>query len=406
MIRRSRLHHLLIGVLLVFSLNVTPTLAEASSLQLDPMSVSFPSSHLGFVLSLDDCASRTCASLRSTRDEASSWNVVPTPSQLNKDLKLISWGTYGSSYATINVHFADSQDGWIYGTVPSPVTSNTTNPNWVSRMWSTHDGGKIWRQIRLSRLSITAGVIQMATHGVWTYLFGGSYENGHAYLLGTHSDVDQWANKSNEPMYMPAGGTQLEGEFSFVGSRGWFVAGNDRGFTSSARLSKGGMWNAWDGPAFEHIGASFSPITPVTSNVLLAVSESAGYVYPPASSVPPNWNNEATWLFISYDAGATFKPFRELSSSYQSGYSTLPGLPTAPAPGTILLQQATKSGSQVIRSTNWGRTWTVVLNRSVTQVVFTSRLDGFAVAQQTSNQIDAKLFFTNDAGGHWRYVPI
>jgi len=121
MIRRSRLHHLLIGVLLVFSLNVTPTLAEASSLQLDPMSVSFPSSHLGFVLSLDDCASRTCASLGSTRDEASSWNVVPTPSQLNKDLKLISWGTYGSSYATINVHFADSQDGWIYGTVPSPL---------------------------------------------------------------------------------------------------------------------------------------------------------------------------------------------------------------------------------------------------------------------------------------------
>lgn len=184
------------------------------------------------------------------------------------------------------------------------------------------------------------------------------------------------------------------------------MAGNDRGFTSSARLSNGGTWNAWDGPTFEHIGASFSPITPVTSNVLLAVSESAGYVYPPASSVPPNWNNEATWLFISYDAGATFKPFRELSSSYQSGDSTLPGLPTAPAPGTILLQQATKSGSQVIRSTNWGRTWTVVLNRSVTQVVFTSRLDGFAVAQQTSNQIDAKLFFTNDAGGHWRYVPI
>jgi len=171
MIRRSRLHHLLIGVLLVFSLNVTPTLAEASSLQLDPCLYRSRRPTLASY-SRSMTARRELAHLGSTRDEASSWNVVPTPSQLNKDLKLISWGTYGSSYATINVHFADSQDGWIYGTVP-PRYVEHDQPNWVSRMWSTHDGGKIWRQIRLSRLSITAGVIQMATHGVWTYLFGG-----------------------------------------------------------------------------------------------------------------------------------------------------------------------------------------------------------------------------------------
>lgn len=403
--RRSRTRHLLVGTALVLSLNLTPTLAEASTPHLDPISLSFPSSHFGYVLSLYDCAARTCANLRSTRDSASTWNVVRTPSQMNNDLQLISWGTYGGSYSTINVHFADAKNGWIYGTVPAPVTSTTTNPNWVSRLWSTHDGGKSWQQIRLDRLSITAGVIEMATHGASTYLFGGSYENGHAYVLTTHSNTDQWTRKSKVSMEMPAGGTQLEGQFSFIGSRGWFVAGNDRGFTASARLSNDGAWNAWNGPSFEHFGASFSPITPVTSNVLLAVSESAGFVIPPASTVPPDWNNEATWLFISYDAGATFKPLRELSSSYRRGYFALPGLPIAPVPGTILLQQATNAGSQVVRSTDWGRTWKVVLNRSVAQVVFTSRSVGFAIAQQRTKQTDASLLTTNDAGGHWRHVP-
>jgi hypothetical protein len=207
-------------------------------------------------------------------------------------------------------------------------------------------------------------------------------------------------------MEMPAGGTQLEGEFSFVGSSGWFVAGNDRGFTASARLANDGAWHEWNGPTFEHFGSSFAPITPVTGKVLLAVSASAGFVIPPASSVPPNWNNEATWLFISYDAGATFKPFRELSGSYQSGYYAVPGLPTAPVPGTILLQRATSSGGQIVRSTNWGRTWDVVLNRSVSQVLFTNRSTGFAIEQRRANLTDSSLFQSSDGGGHWRQVPV
>jgi hypothetical protein len=325
---------------------------------------------------------------------------------MNKDLHLISWGTYGTSYSTINVHFADAQNGWIYGTVPATVTSNTTNPNWVSRLWSTHDGGRTWQKIRLGPLKITAGVIQMATHGAMTYLFGGSDENGRAYILATHSNADHWTSKSNEPLFMPAGGTGLEGTFSFVGSSGWFVAGNDRGFTSSERLLPNGSWSAWKGPSVEDFGSSFSPITVVTSKVLLVVCESAGFVIPPASTVPPDWNNDATWLFISYDAGATFKASRELSNSYQRGYFAEPGLPAVPVPGTILLQQATNSRGQMIRSTNWGRTWAVVLNRSVSQVVFTSRSTGYAIVQRQTNGNRSSLFRTSDAGGHWREISV
>jgi hypothetical protein len=122
--------------------------------------------------------------------------------------------------------------------------------------------------------------------------------------------------------------------------------------------------------------------------------------------VPPDWNNDASWLFISYDAGATFKPFRQLSNSYHGTYSTLPGVPAVPVPGTILLQRTSNSGYHLVRSTNWGHTWRVVLAHSVSQVVFTSGTTGFAIVQERSSQTTFSLLRTIDAGSHWIKVSV
>jgi hypothetical protein len=397
--RRSRAGRLFVGTVFVFSLNLTPAFAGSSSRQLHPMSLSFPSPHLGYVLSLYDCAARTCAALRLTTNEASSWEVVPTPAQLNKSLRLASWGSYATTYETLTVHFADGRDGWIYGTVPAPVSPKTSNPNWVSRLWSTHDDGKTWHQIRLGPLRISAGVVQMATHGAWTYLFGGSGQTGLTYILATNSHSDNWTKKSDVRMGMPAGGTQLQGAFSFKGATGLFVDGNDRGF-AGARLSSNGTWIAWK--RIEDFDASFSPIAAVTNKVLLFEGQTAGFVYLPASSVPRGWNNGASWLFISHDGGLTFKPLRQLSSSYHGSYSTVPGLPATPVPGTVLLDRTVNTGYVLVRSTNWGRTWEVVLNRTVSQVVFPNRSFGFAIVQGRLNFIDSSLFRSSDAGDQWR----
>ena len=406
--RRVRKIPPLIGcLLLVLLLIPTSGLAGASPVQLDSISLSFPTPQHGYVLSLFDCATKTCAALRSTGDAGSSWSVVPIPSQLGRRLQLESWGTYGTTYANLTVHFADAKNGWIYGSVPAPVTPTTSNPNSVNRLWSTHDGGKTWQQVRLDPLSLTYGVVQMATHGAWTYLFGGSVTTSREYLLGTRSNVDQWSSKSSALMGMPAGGTQLVGSFTFAGDNGWFVAGNDRGFTANARLLANGSWGAWNGPSFESFGSSFTPIDAVTNKVLLAEGQSAGIVYPPASSVPSGWNDEASWLFISYDAGATFKPLRKISSTYQgSYYSIVPGLPATPVPGTILHQQASNSSYHMVRSTNWGRTWSVVLNDPVSQVLFASRTIGFAIAKGRSSQATFSVLRTIDAGSHWNKVSL
>jgi hypothetical protein len=88
--RGSKTHPLIVGFLLVLLLIPTSNLAGASPLQLDSISLSFPTPQRGYVLSLYDCATKTCAALRSTHDAGSSWAVVPIPSQLDQGLQLAS----------------------------------------------------------------------------------------------------------------------------------------------------------------------------------------------------------------------------------------------------------------------------------------------------------------------------
>jgi hypothetical protein len=405
-VKRIALVTLLVSVIVPIFVSSGSPLAGAvvTPTRLNPISLSFSSPQNGYLLSLYDCATQTCANLRRTNDAGSTWTEVPIPSQLNKHMKLNSWHAYGASYSTLTVHFADARDGWIYGTVPVPNPADPSYPNLVSRLWSTHNSGRKWRQIRLGPLNLTGGEVAMATHGPWTYMFGGTNTSARSFILATKSSADIWRNESKGQMAMPAGGSQLEGAFSFVGSSGWFVAGNDRGFTASARLSKDGSWSKWTGPSVDD--ASFTPIAAVSKEELVIEGQSAGFVIPPSSTVPRGWNNGASWLFISHDAGATFEPFQQLSRSYHGSYSTVPGLPATPSPGTLLLERTVGSGYELVRSTNWGRNWQTVLKRSVSQVVFASPSVGFAIALRLSHSTNTRLLRTNDSGIHWSEVKI
>jgi hypothetical protein len=398
---RASIARLFLCALPPLLLVATTNSAGATAAQTDSISLSFPTPQLGYVLSLHDCASHTCATLRLTRDGGSAWSAVSLPRQLGQNLQRAPWSTYPSSYQTLTVHFADEANGWIYGTFP--VASNTAVSGIMGRIWSTHDGGKEWTKVHLGSMSRGGEVYQMATHGTWTYLFGASFYTGQAYLLSSPSNEDRWTNRSKRArVEVPAGGTQLEGAFTFAGSTGWFVAGNDRGFTASARLIGAGSWGAWNGPLVGKGSSSFTPILAVTSRVLVVNAEDAGFVTPPASSVPPGWNSEASWLFISKNSGASFAPLRRLSKSFQGNYSTSPGLSATPAPGTILL--TSNSDSHLLRTTNWGRTWQVVLDRPVSQVVFTTRATGFALVRVGTSQTAYSVFQTVDAGGQWKQV--
>ena len=392
----------LLSSLLVALTLVVAGPSDAATSTPDSIAFSFPSAQRGFVLSLNDCHTNTCASLRTTDDAGASWVTVPVPVALNKALSLDAWGSYASTDAPLSVHFANATDGWLYGTLPAPATSRANGSSVVTRLWSTHDGGATWRRIRLGSYALTGGVIQMATHGALTYLYGASFLRDRSYLLATPSHADRWTSRSTARLGVPAGGTQLEADFTFAGARGWFVAGNDRGFTASARLLPNGSWAPWTGPSFARFGAGYTPLSVVSPRVLLSEAQSSGFTSPPPATVPPGWTHGAAWLFISYDAGATFEALERVSSSYQ-GATTLAGLPASPVPGTIILERASPSGYRLLRSTDWGHTWQVVLSHYVDQVTFASHATGFALVQVTSSATYV-LYRTLDAGAHWSPV--
>lgn len=387
------------------------TQSSAASTPLVPVSVSFPTSNSGFALSLTDCATRVCGTLERTGDAGSSWTPVSIPTGMAKDLRLAKWKTYFTyyDYQSLYVHFADARNGWIYGIVPAPVTSNTQNSNFAAHLWSTHDGGVTWSPIRLAPLGIDYGVIQMASHGDLTYLYGASFRSGQAKVLSTPSSADRWTSATSVLLEVPAGGTQLQGSFTFSGNAGWFTAGNDRGVQSQLELTPGGRWVKWKTRSIA-LGGRFSPVVATSSRDLLTVTSTGGFVIPPANTVPAGWNRGASWLFLSSDGGESFRAARQLSQSFEVTYPSLEGLPQCPVRGDIILQRdSDTSGTsveQLIMSTNSGRSWRVVLRHGVLQVTFASQSIGFAVAQLRVNPLESILMRTTNGGAIWTPISL
>src|SRR5216683_2965648 len=94
--------------------------------QAGPLSATFVSPSEGWVLVGVSCGRAFCLQLQHTTDGGSAWTVVPSP-------QLASPAVAGQVRA---VRFADSQDGWVYG----------------SRLFATHDGGRSWRAVALPDL--------------------------------------------------------------------------------------------------------------------------------------------------------------------------------------------------------------------------------------------------------------
>jgi hypothetical protein len=323
---------------------------------------------------------------------------------------MISWTASATSLASgsLTVHFADARDGWIFGVTPAAVTSTTANPNFAPHLWATHDGGESWKQISLGPLGIDYGVLQMATHGAVTYLYGASFTTGKAHILSTPSSRDNWTSATSSSLGVPAGGTQLRGSFTFAGNRGWFVGGNDRGLESMEELTPTGAWKNWPAKSLT-VGEGFAPVTAESSNELIVVASSSGFVVPAPRMTPLGWGHGATWLFESADAGKTFRAVHELANSSRVIFPFVNGLPSLSKPGVILVgreQGANMAVFQLIASTNGGRSWHVVIGRRVLQVAIAASSVGYAIVTTSSDHRLTGLRKTVDGGLQWSDVAL
>jgi hypothetical protein len=355
----------------------------------EPRSMTFPSASVGWVLGTVRCRQGgTCFALRETKDAGRSWVSRPFPSALAAAIRRAPAGAQAQfeDEGPLSVHFADANDGWIYGALGSHPL-----------LWSTHDGGRIWRQQPPRTLTARGegAILDVASAAGTARLMVSIIPKGVS-VESSPVGVDRWRISSSPHLGFPAGGSQLVGAFVLSGGEGWLVVGNDRGTTGSARLNGGGQWVRWTPPCAA-VGDGFAVPAAPTPRTLFAVCVMGGYASALSSAAPPGATLGSSWLYLSTNGGQTFTPGPELGP-----LGIYFGEIVSPSAGVLLLTRSGAHGEDLIESSDGGVNWTVVYRGAVGAPSFATTKRGYALAGSTSGAI--KLIATDDGGQHW--VPV
>jgi photosystem II stability/assembly factor-like uncharacterized protein len=287
----------------------SPTSPDAIPPDFQPLSVTFVSADMGWVLGSAGCGSNTCPVIVRTLDGGRTWARIAAP-----QTSLGNPGDLQAGSGISEVRFADPLDGWAFG----------------PGLWSTHDGGKTWKQISIPRvaggvaaLEASAGAVQLAAYGGDTsFVIASSLVASDAWKLSSVS--------------LPAGaGPAPEIQLVLQGQTGWILE-NDRVVTGGARLV-GGKWQIWQPPCLDVLGpATLAAANAQELNAICTVG-----VWGPAPG-----GQQGEHLYRSSDGGQTF-----VETGPQLAVS---GQIAAPSPSTIV---ATGGQSQIVVSADGGLTW-------------------------------------------------
>lgn len=391
---------LLAGGATIFSSLASPV--AATSLTFNPVSVTFISPSTGWALGFTRCSStHRCFALRKTVNAGGSWTNVALSASLLGDADRVDPANHGSNATTtLNVRFANPRDGWIYGSVIITMGDASPAGTMVTKLWSTHDGGRTWTAQNISAMGMTYAVLDLGVSRGVVHAVGFGSSNSNVVIRSSPVGVDRWRRTNTATMWTPAGGSQIEGGFTFSGTRGWVIVGNDRGATSGATLSAKGQWVPWKLPC-ESVGGSYVVPAALNSRDLTALCTMGGFAYSLSKSAPPGAKLGSLWLYTSRNGGATFNAVSRIGSGKYNYLNPLPGIPSSPAPGTVLIDVPSQSGSpELLESFNSGSTWTVVYRGELTSLHFITASRGVGIVQTTPDSYS--MIVTGDGGRHWR----
>lgn len=212
-----------------------PLTSSSSGGRFDPVSVTFVSASTGWALGRSTCPAGTCLALRETGDGGRLWGNVALPKRLLAEAEVKGPQPVGS---LLGVRFADAEDGWIYGFVPSGQRVIGLK----TAIWSTHDGGASWHPVAIAGFDpALGGVLDLEAGGGRAYAllyrltaFGG-YE-GPLVLESTPLGEDDWAPRPPRSGCPAAGGTSPERSSSKAPPAGWWKA------TTGALPAAPGSW--------------------------------------------------------------------------------------------------------------------------------------------------------------------
>jgi hypothetical protein len=312
-----------------------------------------------------------------TTNGGQTWTAAPAPKAT------LSTG-YGPS--AVSVRFADPMDGWIYAVNPT-------------RLWSTHDGGSVWRPVQSTNLPPAATVTAMEASGgyVWVAVLLPNRSTVHLERSPVGADIWTDVDTGVSIGAGPVPATQLV----LHGRYGWLLE-NDRTVVGGARLNGTGQWLPWTPPCATANGAA--DLAASSASNLVAIC--AEGIFGPPRNLPPGTTAPSTWVFASSDGGNSFHAVGAIPPRSSAGGVPSGGV-ASPSPATIVRVDSQPEGAGetgvLSASFDGGRTWRTVLQvPSALQwndLGFTTLTQGVAIA--TTQSGTSTFYMTRNGGQTW-----
>jgi photosystem II stability/assembly factor-like uncharacterized protein len=329
----------------------------------EPMSATFVSADVGWVLGSVPCGSSRCPAIARTTDGGATWSAIAAPKTTvgNGSEGLPQAGGSGIS----SLRFADTTDGWAFG----------------PELWATHDGGASWVRVSVPGLPAAATVTSLETAAglVHAVLYDAAQD---FRIASSRTGADAWRVAA---VRVPVGaGPVPQIELVLSGASGW-VLENDRTVVGGARLDAG-AWRSWQPVCLDVVGPA-----------VLAASSQRDLV---AICDVGLWSNaQGEHMFASTDGGAAFA-----ETGTRPPISSATAVAT-PGRSTIAVAGSDTIGAAIVASYDGGRTWSTVLRAGAVRLVdlgFTTPTQGIVI---TTDEAGAgHLLMTHDAGQTWTRV--
>jgi photosystem II stability/assembly factor-like uncharacterized protein len=325
-----------------------------------PISATFVSATVGWVLGSVPCDATRCPAIVHTTDGGATWARIAAPKTTVGRSPVDETSTGISA-----IRFANAKDGWVFG----------------PQLWATHDGGAKWAHVSIGGLPKDSPVrgLEAARGSVHAVV----YDGGQDFRIASAKvATNTWTLAS---VRVPVGaGPDPRPQLVLSGTGGW-VLENDRTVVSGAQL-RNGSWVTWKPVCLDVVGPA-----------VLAASSATNLVA--ACDVGALSDAKGDHLFASHDAGASFAEVGAATPLGAAAVIATPGVTTIVIGGTV------DAGSELFASYDGGQTWSGVLPPAAATFAdlgFTTPTQGIVI--QTEQSGTSRMLMSHDAGKTWTPV--